>query len=111
LPAATTLTEQVLAIQRRLVMRNRSSEKRWTGISWREQFWSKHLATAVEELLREVEGRPLFLLMADENPACDAFLRGRNVPQAHLCFFSWSWRLLLVSALSEWINAGKQEPE
>jgi hypothetical protein len=63
--------------------------------------FARQTQDAVEDLLREFDGTPLFLLIADKNPECEQFLRGRTVPEANLCFYSWQWRLVLAKALAE----------
>jgi hypothetical protein len=55
----------------------------------------------LNDLLCQAEGTPTFLLMADEYPECEQFLRGRPVPEANPSFYSRQWRLLLVKTLAQ----------
>ena len=93
------LTGQVLSLQQRLSALRASTGT--TPGTPRKQSDGGQWERDVAELLRTINGTPVFLLIADGDPRCDVLLRGRTIPEAELCYVTWHWRLLLAYALAE----------
>ncbi len=96
----TGLNERVKASERFLfAVARRKASPRSRALS--SDLFVQQAVHAIERLMQESDGLPLFVALADQKVECAAYLRGRRRPETKLAFLSWSWRLLLGDCLAD----------